>query len=70
MTETEYEAVVSSAAADLTNVINPLDWTNFRGGRPMEDETFRRDFEANPPNDRGRFFDFEVNQEGLVVTSC
>jgi Spy/CpxP family protein refolding chaperone len=46
MTEAEYEAVVSSAGSDLTNVINPLDRNNFRGGSPMEDETFRRDFEA------------------------
>lgn len=25
---------------------------------------------ANPPNDRSRFFDFNVNNEGLVVTVC
>ena len=46
MSDSEYESVVSSAAGDLNDVINPLDRNNFRGGRPMEDETFRSDFEA------------------------
>jgi len=30
----------------------------------------REELEANPPNDRARFFQFDVNQEGLQVTTC
>jgi galactokinase/mevalonate kinase-like predicted kinase len=30
----------------------------------------RRALTQNPPNSRARFFDFDVNQEGLVVTVC
>jgi len=30
----------------------------------------RRMLESDPPNDRARFFDFDVSNEGLVVTVC
>jgi galactokinase/mevalonate kinase-like predicted kinase len=30
----------------------------------------RRTLTQNPPNARARFFDFDINQEGLVVTVC
>ena len=30
----------------------------------------RRELTQNPPNARARFFDFDVNQEGLVVSVC
>ena len=30
----------------------------------------RAKLEADPPNDRSRFFDFNVNTEGMVVTVC
>lgn len=46
MSESEYEAVVTAAAADLEGVYNPLDRDNFRGGNPMADETFRTGFEG------------------------
>ena len=32
--------------------------------------TVRRMLESDPPNDRARFFDFDVSNEGLVVTVC
>ena len=38
--------VQGSVGESLADVINPLDRKNFRGGRPMEDETFRTEFEA------------------------
>lgn len=57
MTEAEYEAVVSSAADDLTGVINPLDRNNFRGGNPMEDEIFRREFEGILDEDQATTLD-------------
>jgi fucokinase len=33
-------------------------------------EAVRRSLSENPPNRRARFFDFEINREGLVVTVC
>jgi galactokinase/mevalonate kinase-like predicted kinase len=33
-------------------------------------ESVRRSLSENPPNKRARFFEFEVNREGLVVTVC
>jgi fucokinase len=30
----------------------------------------RENLEADPPNDRARFFDFEISGEGLAVTAC
>jgi len=30
----------------------------------------RHELETNPPNSRARFFQFDVNQEGLQVTTC
>lgn len=30
----------------------------------------RTELEAHPPNDRARFFDFEISTEGLAVTVC
>lgn len=46
MEESQYDAIVSAGADQLGKVINPLDRENFRGGRPMEDETFRSEFEG------------------------
>jgi galactokinase/mevalonate kinase-like predicted kinase len=30
----------------------------------------RAELEANPPNDRARFFEFDISAEGLAVTVC
>jgi galactokinase/mevalonate kinase-like predicted kinase len=37
---------------------------------PEDAARVRADLEANPLNDCSRFFDFEVNNEGLKVTAC
>jgi len=37
---------------------------------PADASAVRENLEAKPPNDRARFFDFEINREGLVVTVC
>jgi galactokinase/mevalonate kinase-like predicted kinase len=37
---------------------------------PEDAAAVRRMLEAEPPNDRARFFDFDVSREGLVVTVC
>ncbi len=37
---------------------------------PEDARQIRAKLQADPPNDRGRFFDFSVNTEGLVVTVC
>jgi RNA polymerase sigma factor (sigma-70 family) len=49
--EAQYEELQTSSAEDLKGVINPLDRNNFRGGQPLEDETFRSGFQAllEPP---------------------
>jgi fucokinase len=37
---------------------------------PADAAVVREMLDADPPNDRARFFDFEINREGLVVTVC
>jgi hypothetical protein len=37
---------------------------------PEDADTLRRMLEAVPPNKLGRFFDYQVSDEGLVVTTC
>jgi len=37
---------------------------------PEDAEAVKRMLQADPPNDRARFFDFNVSREGLVVTVC
>ncbi len=37
---------------------------------PQDATAVRRMLDAHPPNDRARFFDFNVSTEGLVVTVC
>jgi galactokinase/mevalonate kinase-like predicted kinase len=37
---------------------------------PADAGAVHRMLEADPLNDRARFFDFEVNTQGLVVTVC
>ncbi len=37
---------------------------------PEDAAAVRRMLQADPPNDRARFFDFRVSTEGLVVTVC
>jgi galactokinase/mevalonate kinase-like predicted kinase len=37
---------------------------------PEDAAAVRKMLEAEPPNDRARFFDFDVSREGLVVTVC
>ena len=38
--EDTYRRMQEQAGEDLTGVINPLDRENFRGGQPLEDESF------------------------------
>jgi len=39
--------------------------------RSAEDAAaLRRDLEAEPPNAKARFFDYEINRTGLVATAC
>lgn len=37
---------------------------------PADAQAIRDMLQSEPPNDRARFFDFDVNSEGLVVTVC
>ncbi len=37
---------------------------------PEDAATIREMLQAEPPNDRARFFDFSISDEGLVVTAC
>jgi len=37
---------------------------------PQDAAAIREMLEAEPPNDRARFFDFSISNEGLVVTAC
>jgi fucokinase len=37
---------------------------------PQDAAAVRQTLDADPPNDRARFFDFSVSTEGLVVTVC
>jgi RNA polymerase sigma factor (sigma-70 family) len=46
MTKEEYDQLQASNEENLKGTINPLDRENFRGGKPMKDDTFRREFSA------------------------
>lgn len=46
LSEDEYAALQAANAHELGDIINPLDHSNFRGRPPLEDEQFRRGFEA------------------------
>jgi hypothetical protein len=37
---------------------------------PQDAAVIREMLDADPPNRRARFFDFNVSTEGLVVTVC
>jgi galactokinase/mevalonate kinase-like predicted kinase len=37
---------------------------------PDHAATVREKLDADPPNNRARFFDFSINRQGLVVTVC
>jgi fucokinase len=37
---------------------------------PQDAVAIREMLEAKPPNERARFFDYDISQEGLVVTAC
>jgi galactokinase/mevalonate kinase-like predicted kinase len=37
---------------------------------PADASAIRAELEARPPNDRARFFGFEISGEGLAVTTC
>lgn len=37
---------------------------------PQDADAVREMLQADPPNDRARFFDFGISTEGLVVTTC
>jgi len=42
----------------------------FVAGSAGEAAALRTRLEKDPPNDRARFFDFRVSDEGLAVTTC
>ena len=44
--DTEYRELQKSAGEELAGVVNPLDRNNFRGGKPLADEEFRRSLEG------------------------
>jgi RNA polymerase sigma factor (sigma-70 family) len=44
--EARYEELQKSSGENLKGVLNPLDRNNFRGGRPLQDDTFRNGFQA------------------------
>ena len=37
---------------------------------PADAAAVREKLESDPPNDRARFFDYDISDEGLVVTAC
>ncbi len=46
ITEAEYKETQAAAAADLKGIKNPLDRKNWGGGKPLNEPTFSRDFQA------------------------
>ena len=44
--EAEYKRLQAASGEDLSGVLSPLDERNFRGGRPLQDETFLKDFKG------------------------
>lgn len=46
ITEDEYKTLQNSSGEDLKGILNPLNERNFRGGRPLRDDTFRAELEA------------------------
>lgn len=46
ISDAEYRDLQKSAGEELAGVVNPLDRNNFRGGKPLEDDEFRRGLEG------------------------
>jgi len=44
--EAEYKRLQAASGEELGGVLSPLDERNFRGGRPLQDEAFLKDFKA------------------------
>ena len=40
------------------------------GKSPRDAAAARRALEADPPNDRARFFNFSINRRGLAISVC
>lgn len=56
LSEADYASLQQANAEALGDIINPLDRNNFRGGQPLEDDTFRRDFESLLEPDQAQAF--------------
>lgn len=56
LSEADYATLQQTNAEALGDIINPLDRNNFRGGQPLEDETFRAGFEGLLDADQAEAF--------------
>lgn len=59
----EYDRIQASISEDLKGTINPLDRENFRGGDPMKDSTFTREFQTILDPDQSATFAAAVTEQ-------
>lgn len=61
--EAEFKKLQQDSGKDLNGVLNPLDQRNFRGGRPLNDETFLTGFKAILDPEQAATLEASVGQQ-------
>ncbi|MCF7675063.1 MAG: hypothetical protein K9N23_02190 [Akkermansiaceae bacterium] len=60
MSDEEYQQLQASTGEELKGVLNPLDEKNFRGGKPLRDETFVDEFKTVLDPEQSQLFEEEM----------
>ena len=66
----EIEDQLAEVAADAARATGDSSGFMMIVCKSADDDAVRNMLESAPPNDRARFFDFDVSREGLIVNVC
>lgn len=63
ITDEEYQQLQTDSAKDLAGIVNPLEEKNFRGGKPLRDETFVSELKATLDPTQAQTLDAELAKQ-------